>query len=522
MKIGRACDARRLDEAAMQDYGIASALLMENAAIAARDVIQSRWGIASKRVLVICGCGNNGGDGFALARHLYSCGAMLTILLAGDEDKISGDARANYQSARRLPLELLDLNSMPDNSPEIHFNRFDIIVDALFGTGLSRNIEGQMEALINTINDAKVPVLSLDIPSGINSDSGEVLGCALKAEATVSFGILKRGNLLYPGHRLGGQLYFSGISFPPELYEDEHLKCKVNLPQHLPERSPSGHKGSFGKILIIGGCPEYRGAPALVAQGALRGGAGYARLAVPADISPEVFCQVPEAVFLTMEGGSYLGMQHLPDVVEYSGNHDITVLGCGLSCSPDSLKMARQFIADSKGPLLIDGDALTALAGRENLTKKRDAPLIITPHTGEMARLTGYSIAEVESHRVEVAMEAAKRYAAITVLKGAHSIIADTEGRAWINLSGNSCMATAGSGDILAGLTAALALGRLDIAEAVCLAVYLHGLAGDLAAETMGEYAVLARDLLEFIPQAIKFFPERIKSNPYSGKIIRL
>ena len=217
MKIAAVSDVRRLDKSVIVDYGVDQAVLMENAAIAARETIERRWPIAGRKVLIVCGIGSNGGDGFALARHLHARGAEVTILIGGDEGKISGGAKSHYETVEQLSLPILILDSSPKPAllAKLDFGTFDLIVDALFGTGLSRSIEGRMAALVDSINGSGVPVLALDIPSGISGDSGEILGCAVQAEATVSFGLLKRGNLLYPGHRVGGDLVlFRDFLFP--------------------------------------------------------------------------------------------------------------------------------------------------------------------------------------------------------------------------------------------------------------------------------------------------------------------
>lgn len=524
MKIATAQDVRRLDESVIVDFGVDQAILMENAAIAARDVIESRWKIKGKRIILICGIGNNGGDGFALARLLYARGAVVSLFLAGDTNRLSGAAETNYRIVKQFPVDFYVLDSEPNPAVllRVNFTDFDIIVDALFGTGLSRKVEGRMAALIQHINDSKTPVLSLDIPSGIDADTGKILGIAVNAKATVSFGILKRGNLLYPGHQMGGQLYYSEISFPPEVYENDKLRFSLNIPPDLSQRDPVGHKGSFGKILVVGGSSEYRGAPALTAAAALRGGAGYVRLAVPAGLAAEIFQQIPEAVLLPQDGSNYLKKRHLLTITSYSSQSDVTILGSGLSTSAESLDLARELIQAVEGPLLIDGDALTALAGHEELTVNRKYPSVLSPHAGEIARLLGTSVHEVEAHRVEIAIEAAERYGSLVILKGAHSIIADKEGLTWLNLTGNSAMGTAGSGDVLSGLLGASCAVMSNISDAVRLGVYLHGLAGDLAAEKIGEYGVIARDILSMIPEAIRVFPQRKTENPYSNKILRL
>jgi len=528
MKLGTARNVRSLDNSLISDYGVAQAVLMENAALAAREVVARRWGITGRDILIVCGTGNNGGDGLALSRLLYARGAAVTVLLAGDPGKMTGAAADNYRIVRQLPLEVLRLESSP--APQLlnktDFKRYSLIVDALFGIGLSRNLEGRMALIVQKMNSCEVPILAMDIPSGINADTGEIMGCAVRAEATVTFGIPKRGNLLYPGFDYGGELYHSEISFPPEVTGDDSITLSVNIPPPLPQRNPAGHKGSFGKLLIIGGSENYRGAPALAAGAALKSGAGYVRLAVPEGLIPQIFPLVPEAVFLPQGGSGSIGAEHLPELLEQATASNAAVIGPGLSTDPESVRLARDFIASAELPLIIDGDALTALAGREELCRDREFPSILTPHPGEMARLLGSSVSEVEARRIDTALEAADRYGAAVVLKGAHSIIASPEGRVWINLTGNSGMGTAGSGDVLSGLIGALAAGVLTpesseiLTDTLRQGVYLHGLAGDLAAGTIAPAGMTASDILGSLPQALMKYPESVEKNPLYGKIL--
>ena len=545
MKVATVLDARRLDSSAIVNYGVGEPVLMENAAIAAREVIAKRWGVPGRRVLIACGPGNNGGDGFALARLLYAQDAAVSVLVAGRADIASrrsaavgaatskgysgelgnsgGAAENNLQILQRLPLKILQLYPLTDLLTKADFDAFDVIVDALFGVGLSRDLEGPIATLVERINTSDTPVLSLDIPSGVNADTGEVFRVAIRAEATVAFGILKRGNLLYPGFELGGDLYYSEISFPPELRNDDSIALSVNVPPALGTRDPAGHKGSFGKTLIVGGSPGYCGAVTLAAEAAQRSGVGYVYLAIPSAMVSQAFQLAPETVFLPQDGSGYLGSEHLPKLLEASSRADAVVLGPGLSTQPESIRLALELIASIEAPLIIDGDGLTALAGHDKLSRRRTHPTFLTPHPEEMARLLGSSLSEVSTRRIDTALEAADRYGAMLVLKGAHSVIAHPIGKLWINLTGNSGMGTAGSGDVLAGLLGALAASHLNLEfiDLLRLAVYLHGLAGDLASLNLGETSLRARDIIAFLPQTFMEHEKKLASDPFSGKIVR-
>ncbi len=521
MKVYTSADAHRLDQAVILDYGIDQALLMENAAIAARLTIERRWGVKDKAILIACGMGNNGGDGFALARLLHAKGARVSLLIAGDTGRLSGSSQCNYKSILHLPMKIWKLGKSSETAipSKLDFSQFNLIVDAIFGTGLSRRIDGSIAALIAGINASETPVLAMDIPSGIGADTGEVFGSAIKAEVSVCFGMIKRGNLLYPGHQYGGKLYFSEISFPPEVTEDDSVHLALNIPPPLSMRNPAGHKGLFGKVSIIGGSMQYRGAPALAAFAALRTGAGYAFLSIPAAIAGQMFALLPEAVLLPLSGNGILKSDHTSTILERAARADVSVLGPGLGTSLESTQLVRNLIQEIQGPLVLDGDGLTALAGKEELSRNREFPTILTPHPGEMARLLGSSIGEVEIHRVETAAEAAERYQAIVVLKGAHSIISLPSGQSWINLSGNCGMGTAGSGDVLAGMIGALIAGNERPEDAVRQGVYIHGIAGDISAKIKGEGGMLARDIVECIPEALRMLPDQLAKNPYCDKI---
>ncbi len=527
MRIGTACNCRNLDESLIRDFGIPQAVLMENAALAARGAACMLWNIPGRRVLAVCGGGNNGGDALALSRLLHAKGAEVCVLLTADPSSLSGAALDNFRIVKNLGLNIIKLDTSHSSQAvhalnSIDFSSYYLVVDGLFGTGLSRPVKGVPAHLIELINTSGRPVLALDIPSGINADTGEIMGCAVQAAATVSFGVPKRGNLLYPGFTAGGRLFVSEISFPPETVNSKELALSLNNPGPLPLRNPAGHKGSFGKILVVGGSPEYSGAPLLAAAAALKAGAGYVRLAVPEQLIDRMFPLLPEALFIPLEcGGGAAGSEHVPDILKECARSDTLVLGPGLSTTAGSIRLARELIEAAECPLIIDGDALTALAGKEELCREKESPVILTPHPAEMARLLGSSVHEVNTRRVDCALEAAGRYNAVTVLKGAHSIIAFPSGEAKINLTGNSGMATAGSGDVLAGITGALAAG-CPAETAAALGVFIHGMAGDLAAAACGEHGTTAQNILNSVPEAFRLYPEEIRTNPYSGKITLL
>jgi NAD(P)H-hydrate epimerase len=504
MNVSTVKQMRAMDRAAIDQYGIAEELLMENAGQAACAVFRNMVPDAGRRVLIFCGLGNNGGDGLVLARKLHSMGAEVEVYLLGDPNRFNGAAKLNLDIVRRLPLNMQQL--VDCNTLDAELDRCDAVVDAIFGTGLSREISGLQGQVIELINNSKKPVLSLDIPSGVSGNTGQVMGTAVQATATVTFGLPKIGNLLYPGFALGGSLHVSHISFPPALTEDKQLKIAINNPPPLPPRDAAGHKGSFGQALFIAGAASYLGAPRFAALSFLKAGGGYSRLAAPETIVPFLAMQAGEIVFVPQQptpAGS-IALSNRDALLELAASQDFVVIGPGLSLDPESQQLVRELTAALDRPLLIDGDGLTALCSEPEILQKRRATTVLTPHMGEMSRLTGCSIAEIEQDKIGVLRQTATRLQAVIVLKGAHSLIATPEGQVFINLSGNSGMGSAGTGDALTGTIAAAFCLGLPLVDAVCKGVLLHGLAGDLAAETLGEDGMTAEDILDYLPVALQ------------------
>jgi NAD(P)H-hydrate epimerase len=504
MKVSTVSQMRAMDRAAIDQYGIAGELLMENAGHAAFSVLKQMIPLANRRVVILCGPGNNGGDGFVIARKIHSAGGVAKVLILGDPGRYEGAARLNLEIIRRLPIDIRRLDDTAGLGLELA--HCAAIVDAIFGTGLGREVSGLHHEVIETVNNSHKPVLSIDIPSGVQGDTGQVLGCAISAHHTVTFGLPKIGNLLYPGFALGGHLHISHISFPPALYRNDHLKIAINTPPPLPPRPGTGHKGSFGQALFIAGAAGYLGAPCFAALSYLRAGGGYSRLAAPAALTPFIAMKGSEIVFLPQratKAGS-IALDNRDALLKIANDLDMTVLGPGLSLEGETQQLVRELTPAIERPLLIDGDGLTAISETPALIRQRSAPTVLTPHPGEMARLTGKSIAAVEADRIGAVQQLAADLNAMVVLKGAHSLIGCPDGRVFINLSGNSGMATAGSGDVLTGAIAAMHGLGLSLEEAVCKGVFLHGAAGDLAALQQGEDGMTAQDILDHLPGTLK------------------
>ena len=504
MKVSSVAEMRALDRNAIEGFGIPEDLLMENAGEAACRVLESTVGAGARRIVVLCGVGNNGGDGFVMARRLHAAGTEVKVFVVGDDRRLRNNSLRNREILSRLPISVETLQNIDPLGRALA--NCDVIVDALLGTGLSRPVTGLHSEVIDQINASEGTVLSLDIPSGVNGDTGAVMGNAVQASATVTFGLPKRGNLLWPGFGLCGAQYLSPLSFPPSMIEAAGIKIAVNVPLPLPRRNPQGHKGTFGDALFIAGAGSYFGAPYLAAMSFLRAGGGYARLAAPAGMTPFLANKGPEVVFVPQQetAAGSIALANRSALLELAQRVDFVVLGPGLSLDSQAQQLAREVAGALDKPLLIDGDGITALCAEPSIFARRRAPTILTPHTGEMARLTGKSAAEIEADRIAIAQETAVRLGTFVVLKGAHSLIATPAEQVFINLSGNSGMATPGSGDVLAGVIAAMAGLGLDMTAAVRMGVFVHGLAGDLAAAGSGADGLVASDILGMLPAAVR------------------
>lgn len=504
MKVAGVEEIRAMDRWAIEKLGIPEEILMENAGLAAVALLDREAGIAGKRFVVLCGSGNNGGDGLVVARKIHSLGGVPKVFLLGDPARFRGASALNFGILKRLPVDMRPADDLAEIRK--YLAEAEAAVDALLGTGLDRDVEGLYREAIDLVNDSGRRILSLDIPSGINGDTGEIMGSAVRARWTITFGLPKPGNVLYPGFGCCGALFVSGISFPPELTGREDLKIALNGFVSLPFRDPEAHKGAVGDVLFIAGAAGYLGAPQFAALSFLKAGGGYARLAAPASIVPFLAQGAAEAVFVPQRETSTgsLARKNRGDLLALAEAVDMVVLGPGLGLAAETQTLARELVKGIGKPVLVDGDGLTAVAADPGVLRKRKAPTVLTPHPGEMSRLTGKTAGEIRRNQTAVLQAAARDLHSIIVLKGAHSLIGCPDGRVFVNMSGNAGMATAGSGDVLTGTIAAMFGMGLPLEQAVRKGVFLHGLAGDLAAAAKGEDGITARDILESLPAALK------------------
>jgi ADP-dependent NAD(P)H-hydrate dehydratase / NAD(P)H-hydrate epimerase len=514
MKITTAEEMRTIDRVTSETYGVHSLSLMENAGNAVATFARTNWPDAN-RIVVICGKGNNGGDGFVAARKLHQAGKVVEVVLIADPSELKGDAANMFA---RLPFRPVIIRSESDLNNELtrSLSTCDLIIDAMLGTGFHPPVSGLVAAAIDGLRQTRPPVLAVDIPSGADADgTSEQSGLVARADAVVTFTALR------PAH------VFSGLTSGPLLVApigspDEAIVSALNLEAItardvaplLAARALDANKGRFGHALIIAGSLGKSGAAALSGLGALRAGAGLATVATSRSALPMVASFAPEIMTdplpETIEGTIGFGPT-LPETLKrLTERKNVIAIGPGVSRNAETVKFIRVVVSatealGSKPPLIIDADALNAFEGVANELNGRNRPLVITPHPGEMARLTGLSVSAVQQDRLRVARNFAREHQCIVVLKGFRTIIAQPSGVAWINPTGNPGMATGGTGDVLTGMIVGfIAQFPSNITAAVNTAVFLHGLAGDIAREKFTEQALIASDLLNFVPDAIK------------------
>jgi ADP-dependent NAD(P)H-hydrate dehydratase / NAD(P)H-hydrate epimerase len=531
MKILSAAQMREVDRLTTELHGVPSLQLMENAANRTVEAIEKRFGDAvGKHVLVVCGRGNNGGDGAAIARLLDERGASVEVLLLGRISETSGDAPANFERVKSISdatgsrLHFVEVESsdafddaLGDPSSRAATKPgYDLIIDAIFGTGLTRAAGGLFEEAISRINQLAdgSRVVSVDVPSGLASDSAELIGAAVRAHVTVTFTAPKVATVLAPARDLCGELIIAQIGSPAELINSAGSQLNlieesdVNRWLQASRRSSHANKGDVGKVLVVAGSRGKAGAACLVGEAALRAGCGLVTIATPVSSQPIVASRaIPECMTepLAETASGSVAREAADQVRKLGAERDVVAIGPGLgSAEASTRELVRAVVENREGPMVADADALNALAPWEpTLRASAGLPLILTPHPGEMSRLVGKSAAEVLRDRIAIAREFAISHGVILVLKGSGTLIASADGEVYVNSTGNSGMATGGSGDVLTGMIAGLLAQKLDDAlGATIAAVHLHGLAGDIAASRLGTRAMIASDITSCLGDA--------------------
>jgi NAD(P)H-hydrate epimerase len=511
--LATAEETRRADRLATERLGIPSLLRMENAGRGAADALERVLGpVAGLHVAVVCGKGKNGGDGFVVARHLLGRGARVALWVVGRAAEIQGDARVNLDALRHAGETVAEA---PDAASEA-FGRLradlggaDLIVDALLGTGMRGAATGAVAAAIEAVNTAGLPVCALDLPSGLPSDGEPAAGPVVRARMTVTFGLPKLGLYLPAGAAHAGHVEIADLGVPLA-WLAEGLRAGLleaaDARDALPLRPLEAHKGSYGHLLVVAGSLGKTGAAALACRGALRSGTGLVTCAVPASQQPVVAALVPEAMTepLPETEARTLSAKAVERILELALRMDAVALGPGLGLDPEAQAAVQALVRDVQRPMVVDADALTALAGRPALCRSAPAPRLLTPHPGEAARLLGCSVADVQADRVGSARRLAAESGAVVALKGARTVVAEPDGHVVLNPTGNPGMATGGTGDVLTGMVGGLLAQGVAPGRALPTAVYLHGLAGDVAAAARGAVGLVAGDLADAVPEAIR------------------
>lgn len=506
---------RKIDSEAESLYGIPGVVLMENAGIKVYNSVTSIEGWKEKRICIIAGCGNNGGDGFAAARHIYSENKNLAVYTTAAENSFKGDALINYNIIRNMGIDITHISSGKGIDLLVEdLKSSGIVVDGLFGTGLQREVTGLYAEIIDAVNRYGKFVLSIDIPSGIDADSGKVLGIGVRADCTVTFAAPKTGLYLYPGADYAGRIFIEDISIPKKLIEDQYSAINIltheDVTKTFKKRKKDSNKGTYGRAFIAAGSKDMPGAAVMCIKAALKCGAGIVEAGVPRAIQNIVASSVPEAIIRGVDdemGCFYEGSwENIHDCINKS---DAFAVGPGLSTSDGILDLMKNIISNSDVPCVIDADGLNVLSLHTEMLYNARSRIILTPHPGEMARLTGMTTEKVQEDRIGCALGFSKKYNVIVVLKGANTVIASPDGPVFINTTGNPGMAKGGSGDVLTGMIAAFLAQGIEPLEAAKAAVFVHGLAGDMAENALGEYGMGACDIIEYIPYAIRNVSEQ-------------
>lgn len=496
-----ASEMREIDRCAVEIGAVPSIVLMENAAIACVNELKSEFGsLSGKRIGVFCGKGNNGGDGFAIARHLINCGADVKVFLVCGNN-LSHDAQINYDIIEGMDADIEELCSVPYD----YIASCDIVIDAIYGTGIHGEVTGLASDVISGINSFSKYTMSVDIPSGVNADTGEICGVAVNADLTVTFAEYKVGMFLFDGADCMGRIVCADISIPQYIVDRQNISVNVTddefVKENFPKRKNNSHKGDYGKVFIVGGSVGMTGAVYMASQAALYTGSGLITLGIPSELNSIMENKLTEVMTLPLADiDGHLSDYSADMIVEKMNNSDVILFGCGIGRSPEIKEILRRVLSEAKVPVVIDADGLYALD--MGMLDECSADVILTPHNMEFCRLSG--IMPEEKDRLCTSADFARRNGVTLVLKGHHTITTACTGEQYINTTGNSGMAVGGSGDVLVGMIASLVARGTKADVASAMAVYLHGRAGDITEEKVGAEGVTPTAVIENIPYAIK------------------
>ena len=530
MHLTTADEMREMDRLTIESFGLPGRVLMENAGRGATRVLMNKFpDIASKRVGIIAGRGNNGGDGFVIARYLAHAGVNVSVYLLSESSRLAGDAEDNFKLLAPLDISVIE---MPDED-SFHQHRTEmahqhIWVDAILGTGLNSDVTGFFKSVIEFINALNRPVLAVDISSGLHTDSGQICGICIQATLTATFGFPKIGHIQLPGAAYTGELHVIDIGIPPHIVENvgprQHLLTKDVALSNMIPRPSDIHKGGTGHILVIAGSPGKTGAAAMCAMSALRSGAGLVTLGVPKSLNPVVEPQAIEVMTVPLDESKtgVLSDNAVEAILTLLEDKKCLAIGPGIGMEEGTMRLVHQLIKKSPVPIVIDADGLNNLANNPEILLKRKSDVILTPHPGEMARLVDARPKDIQMDRVGYARKFAETYNVHLLLKGARTIVACPDGHVYINLSGNPGMASAGMGDVLTGMVAGFIAQGYPLATAAQIAVYLHGNAADNLADARGPFGYIASDVMGSLPEAIKRLTEKTTLKaPHANQLIQ-
>jgi NAD(P)H-hydrate epimerase len=512
MKILTSREMRGIDRTAIEELGIPGPVLMENAGLRVVRALRARCeDIAGERIVVIAGKGNNGGDGFVVARHLANSGARPEVVLLAAKDEVKGDAAVNLAVILKMGLPVTEARTEAEwKKARAAVFRASVVVDAILGTGLDKPLEGLYAAAVEDINKSPAFLVAVDVPSGLSSDTFETIGPSVKADLTVALAAPKIAHIFPPAADRVGELVVAPIGIPPALFEDPALKLELveeaTVRPFFRKRKRDTHKGTFGHLLIVAGSVGKSGAAALAGRAALRTGAGLVTVATAAGVLPSIARTMAELMTepLAETPERTIAAAALPRAVALLKGKNAVLVGPGLSTNASTAEFVLGLLPRIKTPCVIDADGLNIVSGKLDVLGRMAGPVVLTPHPGEFARLTGLANEEVVRRRLTLVPEFAAKHGVTVVLKGYRTLIAVPDGRVFVNPTGNPGMATGGTGDVLGGMIASELVQEKDALGAVLSAVYAHGLAGDIAAERLSEKALVAGDIIRYLPAALK------------------
>jgi len=511
MKVLNSSQMKKIDKKAMKDLGIIGPLLMENAgAEISREMIKRIPVLEKKSVTIVCGKGNNGGDGFVVARHLFNKGCSPHVILLAEKKELKGDAELNCRIADKMGIPITEVISQDEweKVGEVVMGS-DVIVDAIFGTGLKKPAGGRYVRVIEDINKSDSYIVAVDIPSGISSDKFQIIGPSIKADLTVTMAAPKISHVFPPAEDYMGEVVIADISAPPFLFEDKALNMEMiekdRLVSYFKKRGKNTHKGTYGHLFILAGSLGKTGAAVMAGKAALEMGAGLVTVGTPKSCLPIVARSMMELMTEPLEETTEwtLSEKALDKIKELLKGKNAVLIGPGISTHKQTSKLIRSLLPLIEVPVLLDADALNCVASDPEILKSLSPPVVITPHPGEFARLVKKTTKEVVEKKLELAPGFANEYGVYVVLKGYRTIIATPDKKIFINPTGNPGMATGGSGDVLSGMISSLIMQGGDFLDAVLASVYVHGLSGDMAVKKTGEKSLMAGDLIDFLPQAV-------------------